>query len=73
MTDREVINDLNKMLKKATEIIEKYEKAIEDIKAEIEAVRMNAIGGKNMEYAKGLETAWNIIDKHIGGSEDADN
>ena len=41
--------------------------ALNDIRAEIEAVRMTAI--KNMEYAKGLEVAWNIIDRHIKGEE----
>ena len=52
------------------EKVEKYEKAVEDIKAEIEEVRKNALGFPNWEYAKGLETAWNIIDKHIGGASE---
>ena len=41
------------------------EKVLEDIKAEIEEIRKNALGFPNWEYAKGLETAWNVIDKHI--------
>ena len=44
--------------------IDRYKKAFEDVKTEIDEVRKNALGFPNWEYAKGLETAWNIIDKH---------
>ena len=38
---------------------------IEGIKAEIEQIRKNALGFSNWHYAKGLEKAWEIIDRHI--------
>ena len=78
MTDNETLRELfPRNDRKGNYIlvpIDKYEEliskaaALEDIRAEIEAVRMTAI--KNMEYAKGLEVAWNIIDRHIKGETD---
>ena len=56
-------------------ILDKYKaesegiSVLEDIKAEIEEVRKNALGFPNWEYAKGLKTAWNIIDNHISRKE----
>ena len=45
------------------------EKVFENIKAEIDEVRNNALGYPNWEYAKGLEMALNIMDRHINGKD----
>lgn len=51
----------------------KYEKVIDDIRAEIKEKEKESWGYPNIEYAKGLCKALEIIDKHIGGKNETSN